>query len=98
MAQVCHVRDVHPFFLFYLHHLGFFPRCHPPEWDSVWGRFFFPGRSSDIGCHRASEFGLAKGLSGIAPSFTSYRTSLCYGDGVLRQVERKTAFRRQDPE
>jgi len=28
---------LHPFSLFYHHHVGIFPRCHPLEWDSVPG-------------------------------------------------------------
>ena len=27
--------DKHPSFFLYFHHLGIFPRCRPPEWDSV---------------------------------------------------------------
>ena len=52
--MIIHVNGCHPFSLFYHHHLGFFPRCHPPEWDSVRGLGF---RLWQIGHHRRSDLG-----------------------------------------
>ena len=46
----------HPFFLFYLHHLGIFPRSPPTRVGHRRGLGFRPRRSSTIGRHRASEF------------------------------------------
>ena len=50
----------HPLFLLYLHFVGFFPRCLPPEWDSVWDRL----RSWHIERHRRVGRGLEQCLSG----------------------------------
>ena len=66
-----HVRIFHPFSLFYHHHLGFFPRCRPPEWDSVRGLGFRPWQ---IWLHRRSVFRSCVWQGGRGPrGVRSYR-------------------------